>query len=134
MDNSIYTFLIEEHEALEKERNEQILEFGRKEKLKQDLEIHLEKNSKINLSNSDIKFYGNPFLKYNINQRSKEISNEILRITNPTLTEEERKQIKEKNRINELKAINYYHLLKISNAKINNKKIIDSIYPLLPRE
>ncbi|KAM9987096.1 hypothetical protein ACTFIY_011504 [Dictyostelium cf. discoideum] len=132
MDNSIYAFLIEEHEAIEKERNEQILEFGRQEQLKLDLENHLENNSKISLSKDD---NNNLLLKYSseiINDdccfySSKSISNEILRITNPILTEEERKQIKEKNRINELKAINYYHLLKISNAKINNKKIIDSL-------
>ncbi|KAM9960990.1 hypothetical protein ACTFIW_010157 [Dictyostelium discoideum] len=133
MDNSIYSFLIEEHEAFEKERNEQILEFGRQEQLKIDLENHLENNSKISLSKDD----SNRLLKYSseiINDddccccgSSKSISNEILRITNPILTEEERKQINEKNRINELKAINYYHLLKISNAKINNKKIIDSL-------
>ncbi|KAM9962070.1 hypothetical protein ACTFIR_004954 [Dictyostelium discoideum] len=133
MDNSIYSFLIEEHEAFEKERNEQILEFGRQKQLKIDLENHLENNSKISLSKDD----SNRLLKYSfeiINDddfcccgSSKSISNEILRITNPILTEEERKQINEKNRINELKAINYYHLLKISNAKINNKKIIDSL-------
>ncbi|EAL73030.1 hypothetical protein DDB_G0268882 [Dictyostelium discoideum AX4] len=133
MDTSIYAFLIEEHEAIEKERNEQILEFGRQEQLKLDLENHLENNSKIGLSKDD----SSRLLKYSsdiINDddcccccSSKSKSNEILRITNPILTEEERKQINEKNRINELKAINYYHLLKISNAKINNKKIIDSL-------
>ncbi|KAM9991198.1 hypothetical protein ACTFIZ_004614 [Dictyostelium cf. discoideum] len=129
MDNSIYAFLIEEHEAIEKERNEQILEFERQEQLKLDLENHLENNSKISLSKDD----SNRLLKYSseiINdccRSSKSISNEILRITNPILTEEERKQLLEKNRLNELKAINYYHLLKISNAKINNKKIIDSL-------
>ncbi|KAN0034371.1 hypothetical protein ACTFIV_000877 [Dictyostelium citrinum] len=133
MDNSIYAYLIEEHEAIEKERNEQILEFDRQEKLKLDLESHLENNSRIGLPKSEIFDFedGSQLLKYSsemINDCSKSISNEILRITNPILTEEERKQIIEKNRINELKAINYYHLLKISNAKINNKKIIESIF------
>ncbi|KAK5576124.1 hypothetical protein RB653_007265 [Dictyostelium firmibasis] len=139
MDNSIYEYIIEENEAIERERNEQILEFERQEKLKLDLEIHLENNSNIKLLKDDMDFgennNNNNDRNRNLLKNSSEIiidnskssmPNEILRITNPILTEDERRHIKEINRINEIKAINYYHLLKISNAKLNNKKIIDN--------